>query len=146
MWSLLDGSSTNYINYHFVIEDCMLRVICHTTGSGCNGTYRIGGNSKSALIRIERNILTTLVPVVSNKKTYLVELNGTSGDISVSLQVNHTASKLFGSCSVIELSCHASALLKWGECVPTLTDKGKIILQLLTSLYFLHDQVRVSAI
>ncbi len=78
----------------------MLRIICYTTGSGCKGTYRIGGNSKSAVIRIERNILTTLVPVVSNKKTYLVELNGTSEDIIVSLQVSHRASKSFRSCSI----------------------------------------------
>ncbi len=129
MWSLLDGSSTNYINYHFVIEDCMLRIICYTTGSGCKGTYRIGGNSKSAVIRIERNILTTLVPVVSNKKTYLVELNGTSEDIIVSLQVSHRASKSFRSCSIywlkllyIVMHCLSIFYTKWGECVFTLTD------------------------
>ncbi len=98
---ILDGSSINYINYHFVIgrlHDAFS--FCYTIANSCNGTYIIGGSSKSGLTKIERSIITTLVPVVSNKKRYLVELNGTSEDITVSLQVNHTASKSFRSCSI----------------------------------------------
>ena len=97
---ILDESSINYINYHFVIGRLHAFSFCYTIANSCNGTYRIGGSSKSGLTKIERSILTTLVPVVSNKKRYLVELNGTSEDITVSLQVNHTASKSFRSCSI----------------------------------------------